>query len=477
MRRIALVLLLCFTLGIPLAISQTAPHGFAQTSGPQGDEFSGDGPYANGFEAPFQVICGKQAANCPDAQSATTWSLNAGGSGVLRIWTQFGSLLGLPQNASNNARNLVLQPVNPGVDWTATTKVAFPATTTNVTTLGQTAGLMVYQDDDNFIFVGRVFASTGVSSIEFLQEVNGVDFVTAAPESGVLPLTVYLRLSKTGTLYQGSYSYDNVNFVPLSAANLTPTPTATATATQTATATITSTPTGTVTSTPSPTVTNTPTSTPTNTPTATGTPIPAGYTASYISPLVGVFAWGGTNAQVNGNMIAADFDWFRVGNSLTPGPTPAPTNTGTPVATKTPTATSTPTSTATPVATNTLTATATSTPAPPPTPTPKPVKHAYVLRFSQTSIWYHTVRLGTFDHVVVQANHHQTLGIWMFVDFPSGLHYDYYTNTDANGHFEKTFSVPHASYSKRSTRAVVRFQLWHGRKTVKNFVVFYLVGR
>jgi hypothetical protein len=79
--------------------------------------------------------------------------------------------------------------------------------------------------------------------------------------------------------------------------------------------------------------------------------------------------------------------------------------------------------------------------------------------------------------VVVQANRQSTFGIWTFVDFPSGLHYAYYTNTDRNGHFEKTFPVPHGAYSARSNRAVVRFQLWYRNQTVKNFLEFFLVGK
>jgi hypothetical protein len=87
------------------------------------------------------------------------------------------------------------------------------------------------------------------------------------------------------------------------------------------------------------------------------------------------------------------------------------------------------------------------------------------------------VRIGTFDHVVVQANRNTTFGIWIFVDFPSGLEYGFYANTDRNGHYERTFSVPHAAHSSRSNRAVVRFQLWYGKRTVKDFVLFYLVGK
>src|SRR6516225_706445 len=103
MRKFLPVVIAVAIVGIPLVISQSPQRGFAQVVGPQGDEFNNDV-----FAAPFKLICGQQEPACPNPQGPMTWSLNSGGSGVLRIWTQFGSLLGTAAQSSNNARNLVL---------------------------------------------------------------------------------------------------------------------------------------------------------------------------------------------------------------------------------------------------------------------------------------------------------------------------------------------------------------------------------
>lgn len=448
MRRSVIATLLIVATTIPLAISGSLLHGYAQTTGPQGDEFN----YPV-FTAPFQVKCAAYAVSCPDNQGAGTWSLDANNSGVLRIITQFGSLLGTQANSSNNARNLILQPFNPNIGFTVTTDMLFPAVNTAATPLGQTAGLIVYQDDDNFIFLGRAFnSSSQPSQLEFVQEINGVDTVSAINESGPFFGPVYLRLTNTGNAYSAYYSTDNTNFTQIPAG--TPPVTATATATGTAQ------------------------------PTATA--VPTFYTATYANPQIGLFAFGGTNTAINNpsNQLAADFDWFRVGaNSMTPGPTPVFTSTATTTAlpTSTSIATSTPipsaTSTAVPTATGTAVPTATTAPTATPTstpiPTPTPVPHvAKPLGFRYVSIWYHAVRKGTFDHVVVQSNKHTTLGIWVHVIFPSGVHYDFYENTDSHGHWSKSFPVPTNSGSAYNNRAIVAIQLWHSKKTVKDFEFF-----
>src|SRR5579884_1454824 len=444
-RRLLTPLILVLAAILPLAVSGSLLHGYAQVAAPQGDEFN-----STTFTAPFHVICGQYATTpCPDPQGTTTWSLDAGGSGALRIWTQFGSLLGTSAQASNNARTLVLQPFDPGVDWTATTKLTFPATVSNAQFLGQTAGLMVFQDDDNFIFLGRAFNPGNPSQLEFIQEVNGVDTVSTVNETGSFPFTVYLRLTKIGSVYQASYSTDNATFTPIAPG----TPPVTATATATSTSVVQVTP-GT-------------TPTATSSATATATPAPTGYSALYSTPQVGLFAWGGTNTAVANNQVAADFDWFRIGaNSQTPVPSPTATTTSTATATGTAVPSATPTNTAVPTATPTSA---------PPTATATPVvivKKAYHLGFRYTSIWYHFMRRGTNETIVAQGNKHAQFGIWVHVIFPSGVHYDYYENTDSSGHWTKTFYVPYNAGSPYNNRAWVLFQLWSGKHTVKDFGYF-----
>jgi len=157
------------------------PKGQAFSAKINAPGFSTTLDIANGASKQFQlpgVTIGGAAANpkpCPDLPGPGTWNVNQESPGQLRIWTQFGSLVGTSAQSSNNARNLILQPVNPGADYTITTRLTFPANTATPTPLGQTAGMIVYQDDDNFIYVGRQFTTTGQSQIQFLQEVGGID--------------------------------------------------------------------------------------------------------------------------------------------------------------------------------------------------------------------------------------------------------------------------------------------------------------
>jgi hypothetical protein len=465
---------------VPLVSGQLAHRGYAQVAQPQGDEFNN-----TSFTAPFQVQCGAYATPpCPDAQSPTSWNLDTTHPGYLEIQTLFGSLVGTPQQSSDNARNFVVEPFDPLYDWTVTTSMTFPGLATNTTPLGQTAGLLVYGNDENFIYFGRVLDPSGQVNLQFLQEQNGVDVVNTAPEQGFsLHPTIYLRLIKQDTLYRAQYSYDNVGFTDFApGAPATTTPTATATSTPTAT------PTGTSMTTPTATDTPTPTSTP--------TPAPIGYTATYTTPKVGMFAWGGLNAAVVGATVPADFEWFRTGNSQIPAPTATPTstptatatgtsvptNTSTPTATETPVPTSTTTAvpTNTPTATSTPTSTATSTPAPTntpttapvPTPTPQPVVHQAAASFSYSSVWYHVIRMGTQETIQAQNAQHAVEGIWVHIFFGSGYHMDFYQNTDKNGFWQQSFKIPANAVGKYSSEAVVTFQLWHGKSTAKSFETF-----
>lgn len=459
MRRLVFALLLAGIAALPVIASRGVPLGFAQTAGfPQSDEFNADG-----FTAPFHALCAQFAVQpCPDPQGPNTYSLNQVMPGYLRIVTQFGSLAG----NTNNARNFVVQPVNSGADYTITTKMSFPSGTNTFASLGQTAGLLVYQDNSNFIYLGRVLQSTtaggAAPALEFLQETNGVDVKSDFPDTTFSP-TIYLRLVKTGSQYSAFYSLSNLagSFVPLSP-GLSPTAT--------------------------PTITPQPTVSPSVTPTSTA--VPTAYTANYSAPQVGVFAWGGANTAVTASPVSADFDWFRAGDSTVPGPSATATGTATATATGTltptltptitpiPTGTTVPTATATTAATATATSAATATNTAVPTPTPRPVVHHGGTRhtsFSYVSVWYHIIRIGTIEHLQVQAKGHNSHGIWVHVIFGSGAHLDYYENTDNNGFWQKDFRIPRNSNSRYSRQAVVTFQLWKGSATAKTFDTFVVV--
>lgn len=101
--------------------------------------------------------------------------------------------------------------------------------------------------------------------------------------------------------------------------------------------------------------------------------------------------------------------------------------------------------------------------------------HPSFLNFSWVSLWYHTVRQGTWDYVTVQSTLKTQLGIWVHVIFPSGLHADFYTETDHNGRWSVKFTIPKRGISKHSNQAYITFQLWHGKQTTQQFMDFTLV--
>jgi hypothetical protein len=121
---------------------------------------------------------------------------------------------------------------------------------------------------------------------------------------------------------------------------------------------------------------------------------------------------------------------------------------------------------------------ATATPAPAATPTPtsvpsKPHHNAFGYRF--ISIWYHTVRVGTSEVVVVRATLHTKLGIWVHVFFPAGQTYVWYTKTSWGGKWSKRFAIPHNARTAANSQALITFRLWHGSKSIKEFRKFTIV--
>lgn len=101
--------------------------------------------------------------------------------------------------------------------------------------------------------------------------------------------------------------------------------------------------------------------------------------------------------------------------------------------------------------------------------------HPKYLGFRWVSLWYHSVRQGTWDYVSIQSTSTTQLGIWVHVIFPNGKHWDIYTLTDHNGHWGARFAVPRQSASRHSNQAYIAFQLWHGKQTMQSFLNFVLV--
>ena len=120
------------------------------------------------------------------------WSLTAR-PGFLRITTEYGGLWG----ALNNQRNLLLATA-PNGNFRIETRVTFTPTQ-----FIQTAGLIIYQDDDNYIKLNRQFVDNNV--VELIREIAGSPSFTAVVESAN---TVYLRMQRDGNVYTGYYSVD-----------------------------------------------------------------------------------------------------------------------------------------------------------------------------------------------------------------------------------------------------------------------------
>lgn len=119
--------------------------------------------------------------------------------------------------------------------------------------------------------------------------------------------------------------------------------------------------------------------------------------------------------------------------------------------------------------------TATSAPTATPTPLPTPPRPKKGLGFRYVSLWYHTVRQGTWDHLTVQAQPAKRLGVWVQVIFPNGVHYYYYDESDTHGLWQRQFNIPRHAITSHSNQAVITVQLWSGKKTARYFMTFTLV--
>ena len=133
----------------------------------------------------------------------TRWNLKDA-PGALRIITQGESLYG-----ANKSKNLLLRDA-PAGDFEITTKVAFDPQNNF-----QGAGILIYQDEDNFALITRAFCNIclGSGSGIFLDnEMNGKLDVDSGSRIAVSLQTTWLKLQKEGTTYTGFYSADGENW-------------------------------------------------------------------------------------------------------------------------------------------------------------------------------------------------------------------------------------------------------------------------
>ena len=132
-------------------------------------------------------------------------------SGALAITTAAGDL----SLTNNNAANVFVQSAN--TDWTVDTKLTCSDTPAAP---AQNAGIIVYQDDDNFVkfvYNAQMFRrgpQASGASIQLTSEENGYAKATVNtnPE-GIQNNVVWLRLQKKGDVYTAFYSADGKKFV------------------------------------------------------------------------------------------------------------------------------------------------------------------------------------------------------------------------------------------------------------------------
>jgi len=131
-------------------------------------------------------------------QDAANWSLTAA-PGFMRIVCQAGDING----ATATAKNILLETA-PAGDWTVVTKL-----TGKPTANWAQAGLIVYQNDDNWVKMVRLYDNANV--FQFAKEIAGT-FTFQEAADGIASTTSYLKIVKSGTNYSGYYSSDGVNY-------------------------------------------------------------------------------------------------------------------------------------------------------------------------------------------------------------------------------------------------------------------------
>lgn len=131
--------------------------------------------------------------------------------GELTIMTEMGSMWQAEDPQVNLPKNLhvVPNPARPDEDWQLTTQlIGFQP----VGPFHQ-AGLLVYQDDDNYIKLVVQFNSTATRALGFSSERNAE---AKANRSDIDPAQpdVWLRIIHRGDVYQALTSYDGENYEP-----------------------------------------------------------------------------------------------------------------------------------------------------------------------------------------------------------------------------------------------------------------------
>lgn len=128
-------------------------------------------------------------------QDSTKWSLNGNS---LKLTAQAGELY----TTTNTAKNVLLQSASG--DYEIVTKLNWKPSTawTN-------AGLVIYQDDDNYIKLTRTRNTTS-NLLEIGKETGGAFASTTIADTG--PNEIYLKVAKVGNTYTGYFSSDGLTY-------------------------------------------------------------------------------------------------------------------------------------------------------------------------------------------------------------------------------------------------------------------------
>ncbi len=146
--------------------------------------------------------------------------------GALTIVPEAGDLTSSPVTTTNTAKNLLIQPALG--DWTIESKLDFSFAPRAA---NQQAGIIAYEDDDNYLRVGWEFTGTPgqpqiTQTIEDSRSCCYPGFAQGSgpisqslinlPTAGILTgTTVYLRMRKQGARYTTYYSADGVDWKPV----------------------------------------------------------------------------------------------------------------------------------------------------------------------------------------------------------------------------------------------------------------------
>ncbi|HNX79768.1 MAG TPA: glycoside hydrolase family 3 C-terminal domain-containing protein, partial [Prolixibacteraceae bacterium] len=143
-----------------------------------------------------------------------------GKPGSLTITSEKGDV----SEATNNAKNILLQSANN--DWTIETKLV----ASRAPSQPENAGILVYQDDDNFIkLIFRAVIKTTrqrgpqPGTIDLMMEENGIAKSLASfnlKNEIVGENALMLKLEKKGSIYTAYYSVDGTNYELLGTAGL-----------------------------------------------------------------------------------------------------------------------------------------------------------------------------------------------------------------------------------------------------------------